>query len=46
MKSFKTILIITILLSISINLSHAQKMYSVHVDYVNPSKLMEYNKID
>ncbi|MFH4966476.1 hypothetical protein V8G69_15850 [Gaetbulibacter sp. M235] len=45
MKSLKTILIITILLCISINLSHAQKMYLVHVDYVNPSKLMEYNKI-
>ena len=30
---------------LSVNFLHAQKMYQVHIDYVNPSKLMEYNKV-
>jgi len=45
MKKFKKTFIIGVLICLSVNFLHAQKMYQVHIDYVNPSKLMEYNKI-
>ncbi len=32
------------MLCFTINISQAQKMYQVHVDYVNPSKVQEYEK--
>ena len=45
MKLFKTTFVIALLFFIPLNVSHAQKMYSVHVDYVNPSKINDYNKV-
>lgn len=45
MKTIKTTLLLTFIFCLSINLSQAQKLYQVHVDYVNPSKVQEYEKI-
>ncbi len=45
MKTIKSILFLALMLCFTINISQAQKMYQVHVDYVNPSKVQEYEKI-
>ncbi|MBU3823096.1 hypothetical protein KO566_13620 [Flavobacteriaceae bacterium XHP0103] len=45
MKTFKTPILVIILVCFSFNFSLAQQMYRVHVDYVKPSKLMEYENI-
>ena len=45
MKTLKPTILIALLVCFTFNLSFAQKMYQVHVDFVNPSKLAEYNKI-
>ncbi len=46
MKILKSLLLLTCVLCFTVNLSQAQnKLYSVHVDYVKPSKIMEYEKI-
>jgi hypothetical protein len=44
MKTIKTALLLMCIFCLSINLSQAQKMYKVHVDYVNPSKVQDYEK--
>jgi hypothetical protein len=46
MKTIKSTLLMTFILCLTFNLSQAQnKLYQVHVDYVNPSKVQEYEKI-
>lgn len=45
MKTSKNLLLTTFILCLAFNVSQAQKMYQVHVDYVKPSKMMEYDKI-
>jgi len=45
MKTLKTTLLLALMLCFTINFAQAQKMYQVHVDYVNPSKLGDYEKI-
>lgn len=45
MQTLKTTLLTGLVLFLSINFINAQKMYQVHVDYVNPSHLGEYNQI-
>jgi len=44
MKTIKSILLLALMLCLSFSFSYAQKMYKVHVDYVNPSKLKDYEK--
>lgn len=44
MKTLKPTVLIALLLCFTFNASFSQKMYQVHVDYVKPSKLAEYNK--
>ena len=46
MKTIKSTFIAVLLLVFTFNLSHTQaKRYNVHVDYVKPSKIGEYEKI-
>ncbi|WP_242205825.1 hypothetical protein [Aestuariivivens insulae] len=45
MKTTKTTLIIALVLCLTLNISHAQKLYRVHQDNVKPSMMMEYEKI-
>lgn len=45
MKTFKTSILIALLLCFSFNLSHAQKRFMVHQDNVKPSMLMQYEAI-
>jgi len=44
MKAIKSTLLLAVLFCFTINFSQAQKMYSVHVDFVKPSKIMDYEK--
>lgn len=45
MKQIKKTILLSIILCFAFIFSNAQKMYQVHVDYVNPSKVEEYEKI-
>ena len=45
MKAIKTTLLLTLLLCFTINFLQAQKLYQVHVDFVKPSKIGDYEKI-
>lgn len=45
MKTIKKTLLLVSMFCFVANISFAQKMYQVHQDNVNPSKLMEYEKI-
>jgi hypothetical protein len=45
MKTIKSIILLTLFLCFSIHFSLAQKMYQVHVDYVKPSKVQDYETI-
>ena len=46
MKMLKKTLLFTFLLCLTLNLSQAQNQaYSIHVDYVKPSKVADYEKI-
>jgi len=45
MQTLKTTLLLTFILCLTFNFMQAQKMYQVHVDYVNPSKVQDYEKI-
>lgn len=44
MKSTKKTILLSIILSFAFIFSQAQKLYQVHVDYVNPSKVQDYEK--
>ncbi|HMC01293.1 MAG TPA: hypothetical protein VKN14_09700 [Flavobacteriaceae bacterium] len=44
MKTLKTTLLLIFIICVTYNVS-AQQMYQVHVDYVNPSHLGEYNEV-
>ncbi|KFB00260.1 hypothetical protein IA57_12655 [Mangrovimonas yunxiaonensis] len=45
MKIFKSRLLLVLVICVTYNFSSAQHMYNVHVDYVKPSKIWEYEKI-
>lgn len=42
MKTIKSISLMASIICLTFNFSYAQKMYQVHVDYVNPSKVQDY----
>lgn len=45
MKTIKSITLLAFIICLTITFSYAQKMYQVHVDYVNPSKIQDYEAI-
>ena len=45
MKRIKSTFVIALILCFTCNVSQAQKMFNVHQDNVNPSMLMEYEKV-
>jgi hypothetical protein len=45
MKTLKNTLLLLFVFCLTANISQAQKMYWVHQDNVNPSKMMEYEKV-
>ncbi|MFG6687854.1 hypothetical protein ACGK9U_14825 [Mariniflexile sp. HNIBRBA6329] len=45
MKTIKTTFLLAFILCLCINVSHAQKSFWVHQDNVNPSMIMQYEKV-
>lgn len=44
MKTIKSVIFLALMLCLSINFSEAQKLFQVHVDFVRPSKMADYEK--
>lgn len=44
MKTIKSIFLLALMICLAISFTHAQKLFQVHVDFVRPSKLADYEK--